>query len=321
VTVYGNCEEVELFLDGLSLGRQAMPVNGHLEWNVTYAPGTLLAHSYRAGQLVLTADIATTGEAAALHLTADRLHLQADGADVAVITVAIHDAQGRRVPTAEDEIHFTTTGPGKIIGVGNGDPSSHAAEQFIESVNTTPIVDLKELAVERLDRRPEIAAGFDDTEWKPAFQNEDPDWQVYKDPLIVVRGTFDLPALTPETTVTLLTKSIVEEQTIYVNGHLLAADVPRDDPHQMYRLDHAILKDGRNDYAVTGRRLRKKHQWEELNRDPGLVQIVVPAEPWRRKAFDGLAQVIVQSTRQSGSITLTASAAGVETATLTLEND
>lgn len=321
VTVYGNCEEVELFLNGLSLGRQAMPVNGHLEWNVPYAPGTLLAHGYRAGQLVLTAEVATTGPAAALHLTADRLCLQADGADVAVIAVAVHDAQGRRVPTAEDEIHFTLAGPGKIIGVGNGDPSSHAAEQFIESVSTAPIVGLKALAVERLEDRPEVAAGFDDTDWQPAFQDEDPDWQVYKDPLIVVRGTFDLPALTPETTVTLLTKSIVEEQSIYVNGHLLAADVPRDDPHQAYPLDHTILKAGRNDYAVTGRRLRKKHQWEELNRDPGLVQLIVPAEPWRRKAFNGLAQVIVQSARQAGSITLTASAAGLETATLTLEND
>jgi len=321
VTVYSNCEEVELFLNDASLGRQAMPVNGHLEWNVTYAPGTLLAHGYRAGQRILTADVATTGEAAALHLTADRLRLQADGADVAVITVQVRDAQERLVPTAGDEIHFTLAGPGNIIGVGNGDPSSHKAERFFESVSTTKIEGLKALAVDRLDNRPEVAAGFDDTDWKPAFQDEDPDWQVYKDPLIVVRGTFELPALAPGATVTLLTKSIVEDQTIYVNGHLLAANVPRDDPHQAYRLAHAILKTGRNDYAVTGRRLRKKSMWEELNRDPGLVQIAVPAESWQRKAFNGLAQVVVQSARQAGSITLTASAAGLETATLTLETE
>ncbi|HOU15163.1 MAG TPA: beta-galactosidase GalA [Anaerolineae bacterium] len=319
VTVYSNCEEVELFLNGASLGRQAMPVNGHLEWHVTYAPGTLLAHGYRAGQRILTAEVAPTGEAAALHLTADRLRLQADGADVAVVAVHVHDAQGWLVPTAENEIHFTLAGPGKIIGVGNGDPSSHEAERFIEGVSTAPIVGLKELAVDQLADRPEVAAGFDDTDWKPAFQDEDPDWQVYKDPLIVVRGIFELPALAPDATVTLLTKSIVEDQSVYVNGHLLAANVPRDDPHQAYRLAHAILKAGRNDYAVTGRRLRKQSMWEELNRDPGLVQIVVPVEPWQRKAFNGLAQVIVQSTREPGSITLTAFAAGLETATLTLE--
>ncbi len=319
VTVYGNCEEVELFLNGLSLGRQAMPVNGHLEWEVAYAPGTLQARGYRAGQVILTTEVATAGPAAALYLTAERLRLHADGADVAVVTVQVRDAQGRLVPTAGDEIHFKLTGPGKIIGVGNGDPSSHEAEKFIENVKTTPIAGLKELAVERLDGRPEVAAGFDDAGWKPAFQDEDPDWQVYTDPLIVVRGTFELPALTPETAVTLLTKSIVEDQSLYVNGHLLAAHVQRDDPRQTYPLDHAILKAGRNDYAVTGRRLRKKHMWEELNRDPGGVQIVVPAEPWRRRAFNGLAQVIVQAGREPGTITITASAAGLQATILTLE--
>jgi beta-galactosidase len=100
VTVYGNCEEVELFLNGLSRGRQAMPVNGHLEWEVAYAPGTLQARGYRAGQVILTTEVATAGPAAALYLTAERLRLHADGADVAVVTVQVRDAQGRLVPTA-----------------------------------------------------------------------------------------------------------------------------------------------------------------------------------------------------------------------------
>jgi hypothetical protein len=59
--------------------------------------------------------------------------------------------------------------------------------------------------------------------------------------------------------------------------------------------------------------------WEELNPDPGGVQIVVPAEPWRRRAFNGLAQVIVQAGREPGTITITASAAGLQATILTLE--
>ena len=72
----------------------------------------------------------TTGAPTALQLTPHRATLKADGADVSVITVHVNDAQGRMIPTAADEITFTLSGPGKIIGVGNGDPSSHEPEQF-----------------------------------------------------------------------------------------------------------------------------------------------------------------------------------------------
>ena len=64
--------------------------------------------------------------------TAHRAAIQADGADVSVITVQVNDAQGRMVPTAANEITFALSGPGKIIGVGNGDPSSHEPDQFLE---------------------------------------------------------------------------------------------------------------------------------------------------------------------------------------------
>lgn len=129
VWVHSNCDEVELLLNGASLGRKAMPRRGHLEWQVNYAPGTLLARGYKGGRVVAEHSRETTGAAAAIRLTPDRAVILADSRDVAVITVMAVDAEGRVVPTADNEITFEVDGPGKVIGVGNGDPSSHEADR------------------------------------------------------------------------------------------------------------------------------------------------------------------------------------------------
>ena len=128
VWAYSNCDEVELFLNGESLGRQTMVPYSHLEWSVPYAPGTLLAQGYRSGELVCSATVETTGEPAQLVLTADRDEIRADGSDIAVFTVSAVDAQGRPVPTANAMVEFEVKG-GKIIGVGNGDPGSHESDK------------------------------------------------------------------------------------------------------------------------------------------------------------------------------------------------
>jgi beta-galactosidase len=128
VWVHGNCDEVELLLNGRSLGRKPMKTYSHLEWSVPYAPGTLLACGYRNGRLILTAQVETTGAPAKLVLTPDRTTIHADGADVAVVTVSTVDAQGRHVPTADPLVKFEVTG-GRIIGVGNGDPSCHESDK------------------------------------------------------------------------------------------------------------------------------------------------------------------------------------------------
>ncbi|HLP07849.1 MAG TPA: beta-galactosidase GalA [Opitutaceae bacterium] len=128
VWVHSNCDEVELFLNGVSLGRQAVNPLHHLEWKVKYAPGRLVAKGFRKGA-ALEAVRETVGEPAAIRLTADRSTLAADNADLAVVTVEIVDAQGRVVPDASNKVTFTLTGPAKLIGVGNGDPSSHEPDK------------------------------------------------------------------------------------------------------------------------------------------------------------------------------------------------
>ena len=93
---------------------------------VKYAPGTLSAKGFDdAGKIIAETKIETTGDATQIQFTPDRKTINADGEDVAVFTVAALDAQGRAVPVAMNKINFVLEGPGKIIGVGNGDPSSH----------------------------------------------------------------------------------------------------------------------------------------------------------------------------------------------------
>jgi len=131
VWVYSNHDEVELFQDGKSLGRQTMERNGHLAWKVVYHPGALEARGYRGGQVVQTSRVETTGAPAQLVLTTDRTSIQADGTDVAVFAVSTVDAQGRHVPIANPLAKFTITG-GTIIGVGNGDPSCLESDKASE---------------------------------------------------------------------------------------------------------------------------------------------------------------------------------------------
>jgi beta-galactosidase len=131
VWVYTNCDEVELFLNGVSLGKKTMPQLDHLEWKVRYAPGRLVAKGLCKG-VVVESVVETTGAPAAVRLVADRSTLEADDRDLSVLTVQVVDAQGRVVPTASDKVRFTLSGPAKLIGVGNGDPSCHEPDKASE---------------------------------------------------------------------------------------------------------------------------------------------------------------------------------------------
>ncbi len=130
VWAFGNCQAVELLVNGVSLGRQSLNVQGHVEWdNVPYAPGTLQAIGYNNGVAVITNTVTTTGVPAVIALWPDRSTVLADGKDVSVVTVAVLNTNGNIVPTASNTVTFAVSG-GAILGVGNGDPSSHAADKY-----------------------------------------------------------------------------------------------------------------------------------------------------------------------------------------------
>ena len=128
VWVNSNADEVELFLNGKSLGKKIMPRNSHLQWNVTYEPGTLEAIGYKKGREIKT-KIETTGRAFNVEMTPDKTTLLADGKDATVVNISITDEQGREVPIADNMVKFSISGDAKIIGVGNGDPSSHEPDK------------------------------------------------------------------------------------------------------------------------------------------------------------------------------------------------
>lgn len=128
VWCHSNLDRVELLLNGTSLGARDVPRNSHVAWKVPFARGRLEARGFRGAAQVLMDARETTGPAARIVLRADRQRMSADGKDVAVITTSIVDREGRVVPTANDAITFSVTDRGRLLGVGNGDPSSHESD-------------------------------------------------------------------------------------------------------------------------------------------------------------------------------------------------
>ena len=125
---YSNCDEVELTVNGRKLGRQRMPRNGHLKWRAVYQPGKVVAVGYKNGKRVMTETIETTKPAAKVVLKTEHTTIAADGRDVAVVTVEVQDNKGRVVPDACPMLTFRLEGDGRILGVGNGDPSYLGAD-------------------------------------------------------------------------------------------------------------------------------------------------------------------------------------------------
>lgn len=132
VWVNTNADNVELFLNGKSLGKKEMPRNRHLKWeNVIYEPGKLEAIAYKKGKKITT-KVETTGQASKIVLSPDKTMMLADGKDADVINVSFVDKDGKEVPDANNIVYFTISGDAKIIGVGNGDPSSHEPDKCVD---------------------------------------------------------------------------------------------------------------------------------------------------------------------------------------------
>jgi beta-galactosidase len=318
VDALSNCKQVELFLNGASLGRQTMKPNSKLTWRVKYAPGTLSAKGFDdAGQVIAEAKVDTTGEATQIRLTPDCKTINADGQDVAVFTVAALDEQGRVAPVAQNKINFGIEGAGRILGVGNGDPSCHEPDAFIPnvSVRSIPVNDWRWQLAEipgSSNPAPEFANDFNDSAWNSLHPKTG-------------GGTDELTIKTENTT------------AIY-RAHLTLTDDDLNGSGAQIRFGGC---DDEGWYFVNGRFLGESHDWQAqpafdikiflhagdnvvvvgvkndsgeggLNPNVHVDIIGKPAPlPWSRSLFNGLAQVIVQSTRDTGEFKLTAIADGL----------
>ncbi|MDN3587657.1 beta-galactosidase GalB [Pedobacter aquatilis] len=118
---YNNADEVELYLNGKSLGKKSKQNDDlHIQWNVKFEPGTLKAVSRNNGQDVLVREIKTAGKPAKIELIADRKNIKADGKDLSFVTVRILDSAGNVVPNSDNLVDFKVEGEGFVAGVDNG---------------------------------------------------------------------------------------------------------------------------------------------------------------------------------------------------------
>jgi len=312
VDALSNCEEVELFLNGQSLGRQTMKRNSKLTWQVKYAPGTLSAKGYNGGKLVAEQKVETTGDAVALQLTPNRPAINADGEDVSLFTVSATDVAGRAVPLAQNLVHFNLAGEGKILGVGNGDPSCHEPDTFIPAtpVHTVAVNDWRwKLAPVPAQGAPvpEYAADYDDSAWNTIQPKTDGMFlqegqtAVYRAHVNLTEEDLNQPGIA------IRFACIDDHGWVFVNNVRVgesrdwAAQPVYDIKKNLHAGDNVIAVGVRNESNMGG-----------LNPDVN-IDITTPpvAAPWSRSLFNGLALVIVQSGRTAGEIKLTATADGL----------
>ncbi len=320
VEAFSNCKQVELFLNGASLGKQTMKPNSKLSWHVKYAPGTLSAKGSDAdGNVIAETKVETTGDAAQIQLTPERKTINADGQDVSVFTVSAVYAQGRVVPVAQNKIHFSVEGAGSIIGVGNGDPSCHEPDVFV------PTAPAHNIAVEnwrwqlaKIPKNrspvPEYANDFNDSAWK-TISGSGPTIET-PDTTAIYRAHFTLTEDDLKGAGAQICFSGCDDEGWYfVNGQFVGEShdwqaQPIFDVKKFLHVGDNVVAVGVNNGEGTG----------GLN--PNVTVKVIGhtnVPPWSRSLFNGLAQVIVQSTRDAGEIKLTASADGLKPATATVQ--
>ncbi|HZM03399.1 MAG TPA: beta-galactosidase GalA, partial [Candidatus Saccharimonadales bacterium] len=316
VRCFSNCEEVELLLNGQSLGRKPMPRNGHLQWTVKYAPGVLLARGFQAGKSVAEGEVQTVGAPAALRLSPDRTSLTAGDEDVSVITVAVADAQGRTMPLADNMIDFELTGPGRILGVGNGDPSCHEPDTYVPQMDSQRIVldDWRMKKVSGTRNRPEVEEKFDDSAWDKVNVKAD-EGPLTPEESAVFRTHFQV------TSDQLAVKSVEvafgmidDEGWVYVNGHRVGES--RDWSAQPSFEIRKYLHEGENSIAVA---VRNHEGNGGVNKGVALEIQGKPLEVhWKRSAFNGLAQIIVQAGLEPGTLQLKARSSGLAEASVNI---
>ncbi len=313
VLVYSNCDEVELFINKESVGKKSIGTKDFGQWRVPYSAGEIHAIGYNDGARVCGENDGNSYGISKIQTNDAQTHLQMEAYktnvalnDVAIINVSLRDEDNHVVPTAMNTIAFTIDGPGEIIGLGNGNPSSLEQEVFLPKTIVAPINNLQECTITNISNPKEVTVGYK-ANWIPAFSQE-PDnrhWNVYEDSLKVIKGTFPIEKITSDMTVTLFAKSIVDNQSIYVNGHLLQANVARANQLDAITIPLEYLHAGKNEYAVSGQKFRKRYMYDEPNQEPGSVQILYPAEQSRRTLFNGWGQILVRITGK-GAVKLSA---------------
>ena len=279
------------------------------------------AKGFNGGKLAAEAKVETVGTPTALALSPDRATVKADGEDASLLTFSVLDAHGRVAPTATNLVHFTLEGPGRLLGVGNGDPSCHEPDTFIPSwpTHARSVTGWKWTRIPDpyKSELPEVAKDFNDSAWTAGNVEADTgplgpmENAVFRCELTVTE-----PDLAAEV-VELDFGRIDEDGWVYINGQKVGEshDWAASPSFNVKRFLHA----GPNRLAVVVANYS----------GPGGVNLGVKLQmrgaaiypPWQRSAFNGLGQVIVQTSKTPGQLKLTASGDGLTPATIVLQSE
>ena len=320
VRVYGNTDEVELLLNGTSLGRKPMARYAQLQWTVPYAPGSLTARGWRQGKLVATETVATTGEAASVRLSVDRERLKADGVDVAVVSARVVDSEGRVVPTAGQRLRFEVSGPARLIGMGNGDPGSHEADKPTERHRYTATDDWRLKGIADRAAASAFIAATDTSAWRDPFQWVPDEQRVADTPYNVLRARVTRPAVSAGDRLTLFLADVAPGQQVFVDG--VPVTPGRENGLPVVDLDPARLHDTilvTYAFPTPGSGLRALFDGAKTGGSWALLRVTTPAGPWQRSVFNGHAQLILQSTGAAGTVSIKASADGLASGVVELQ--
>jgi len=316
IAVDSNAEEVELFLNGKSLGRQTMAREGHLEWQVPYQPGVLVARGYAGGKEIASDKVETTGPAAKLKLEPYRAGLTADGKDATMVKVSVLDAAGRVVPDGDAQVTFAVEGSAHIIGVGNGDPGSHEADRVVDDVTSQPVE-----GWQIADASPgDAAAGGAGPQWRNPFQWHPPGEGPKTPDAFVLRGVFrQTQAPAPGVKTTLFLPLLNTHQRVFIGSQEVSKGQQRAGDGLSVSLDGVTLPLGEIKVLITvpdqgEAGLKALYQVGNGGTNVAFIQRVIPAAPWTRRAFSGYAQLVLQAGDVAGPVTIKATAPGLQPA-------
>ncbi|MGL1956324.1 MAG: DUF4982 domain-containing protein [Colwellia sp.] len=283
VRVHSNYPQVELLLNDKSLGIQDMPNNGHLAWQVPYQAGTLITRGYQNGKVVEERSMSTVSSLDKLKLVPSKTAFNKGDRDTIVVDIsAIADTGGVHL-LANNNIEFSLSGPATILGVGNGDPSSLAPEQFLASTSTMKL-----------------------GKWTAPLAQD-------TQSAVKFSVTFDQPELTNNQQARLLLSTLGDNQTLMING----TTVPMEDGE--FYLADLKLKKKNNQLVITATPFKDWGARENIARvHPAIIAITTLAKPYQRKLFNGHAQLIIETSGVAGVVILQTKVSGLKTQTLTL---
>jgi beta-galactosidase len=312
VWAFTNLEEVRLSLNGRDLGTRRVERLGHAAWQVPYEPGRLEAVGLRGGREIARDVVETTGEPARIQLSAARPEIAADRNDVAVVTVSAIDDKARPVRIAANDVTFEIVGPGRIAGLGNGDPSSHEPDVFIVSSVTKRVEGWKMaplteepgqvMTITQLEQHASKRIGVDvDANGMPPNSL----WAFW------TSFTASRQQIAAGMT-SLIVGQVDDVGQIFLNGRLLGTTT---DPQRNYTFDaSALLQPGGNDLVIL---VHNKGGRGGLGRGVWISGGHSQA-PIHRRLFNGLAQVLVQPNGAPGEFTLTATGEGLQPAKIAI---